>query len=160
MPPTMKPLQPFRMPPKAPSKIGVPPDPSTTNPGQATSISLNQPDTLVQSFTYVTTASVETQVLYTADRPWVQVTLALETGGPVAVGVQSTLQPVSNSPGILLPNSGEPRTFWIAKGNKIYISSTSVNRVTVVISPLPWLQQLTALLTAVFQTVQALLSKP
>ena len=169
MPPTMKPLQPFRLPPKAPSKIGVPPDSSATNPGQASFTQLKTPDTNSDNYTFFTTIPIAGQpdstVLYTADRPWVRVTLILETAGPVAVGTKATITPVLGGAGILLPppsvgGVGQPIVFNLAKGNKLYIASTSVNRVKVQIDPLPWLQDIFFLVQAVVAGIASLVQKP
>jgi len=169
MPPTMKPLQPFRLPPKAPSKIGVPPDSSATNPGQASFTQLKTPDTESANFTYFTalpvTGQPDAQTLYTADRPWVRVTLMLESAGPVAVGTKATITPVLGGNGILLPPPSVggtviPITFNLAKGNKLYIASTSINRVKVQVDPFPWLQDLFFLVQAVISGLTALAQKP
>lgn len=106
--------------------------------------------TTSEAYTFFTFADGVTVALYRADRLWVRVTLTLETAGPVAVGFDSNLLPVLSGKGILL-QTGEPRTFTVAKGNKqLYIASTSVNRVNVTVEPLPWLEQIFAMLSQIF----------
>ena len=123
------------------SKIGVPPGQGATDRTKASSPPTSTPDTTTDAFTYFTQASNDTQVLYTADRAWVRITLFLETAGPVAVGTKSSLQPVLAGTGVLLP-TGQAFSMYLAKGNKLYVASTSVNRVKVVVEPLPWLQSI------------------
>lgn len=84
-----------------------------------------------------------TLLLYNADRLWSRVTLTLETAGPVAVGNASQLAPVLSGKGALL-EPGMPTTFSVAKGTRLYVASTAVNRIKVAIEPLPWLEQITA----------------
>ena len=87
-------------------------------------------------------------MLYNGDRMWARVILTLETAGPVAVGQSSQLQPVLSGKGQLL-ETGVPTPFTIAKGNRLYIAATGVNRVKVVVEPFPWLEQLTGLLNVI-----------
>lgn len=84
-------------------------------------------------------------VIYTGDRLWVSVTLVLETAGPVVVGDSATLAPVLSGKGILLP-TGVPLTFQIAKGTRLYVQSTALNRIKVLVQPVPWLEQVVGLL--------------
>jgi len=102
----------------------------------------------LQIFTYFTKATVPGQqpaILYNGDRLWTRLTLTLETAGPVAIGQSSQINPVLSGKGELLA-TGVPTPITLAKGNMIYIASTSVNRVKVQIEPLPWLEQITATL--------------
>jgi hypothetical protein len=94
-------------------------------------------------FTKPTRVGDDIPVLYSGDRLWARVKLTLETAGPVAVGQSSQLLPVLSGKGALLPTGGQME-FVIAKGTRLYIASTSVNRVKVTIEPLPWLEQITA----------------
>jgi hypothetical protein len=96
-------------------------------------------------FTKVPVVGEPTTVLYSGDRLWADVTLTLETAGPVAVGTASQITPVLSGRGALL-ETGTPLTFRIAKGSKLYIAATAVNRVKMFIQPVPWLEQITGLL--------------
>lgn len=106
--------------------------------------------------TYFTKASGESELLVKADRLWATVTLTLESAGPVAVGFKSSITPVLSGKGILL-QTNEPRKFVIAKGATggagLYIASTSVNRVSVVVEPLPWMEQITASIGGVIAAI-------
>lgn len=111
-------------------------------------IGTGQDQNRVDLFTYFTKPPVvgqPTPVLYEANRLWTDVTLTLETAGPVAVGIRSQITPVLSGRGVLLP-TGVPVTLRIAKGNRIYIAATAVNRVKVLLQPVPWLEQITSLL--------------
>lgn len=128
-------------------KIGVPP--GAQNPFKA---QVQEPaaetgkGALRQSattyFTSVPQVGQATPELYSADRLWSKVTVTLETAGPVAVGFSSNLSPITSGKGILL-TTDDPVTFNVAKGNKLYIQSTSVNRVKVQVESYPWLEQIT-----------------
>ncbi len=85
-------------------------------------------------------------VLFSGDPLWTRVTVVLETAGPVAVGTLSQLNPVLSGKGALL-ETGKEAVFDIAKGTKLYIASTAVNRVKIYTQPLPWLEQITGLLS-------------
>ncbi len=98
-------------------------------------------------FTKVPANGTETPILFTGDRLWTKVTLTLETAGPVVVGTVAQLQPVLSGKGIRL-TTGQAREFFIAKGSKLYVQATAVNRVAVSIEALPWLEQITGYLAA------------
>lgn len=106
-----------------------------------------QMDRQTEVFTYNTAVGFvtpgQTPILYNGDRNWAEVTLVLDTAGPVVVGTRADLQPIFSGKGWTL-TTGEPITFTIAKGNRLYIFSSAVNRVKVQIAPLPWLEQITA----------------
>lgn len=104
-------------------------------------------ETRLKASTYITNAG-QSQILYNGDRVWARLTLVLETAGPVAVGDFSNLQPVLSGNGILL-TTGVPITLDVAKGNKIYVAATGVNRIKVLVQPYPWLEQITALIGSV-----------
>lgn len=96
--------------------------------------------------TYFTKISAdETQILYNGDRQWAKVKLTLETAGPVAVGVVQKITPVLSGKGIDLTTDVEVE-IPVAKGTRLYIASTAVNRVKVIVEPSPWLEQITGLL--------------
>ena len=84
-------------------------------------------------------------VLYNGDRQYAQVVLTLETAGPVAVSTKQQISPVLSGKGLLL-ETGVPLTFWVAKGNRLYIATSSINRIKVTIQPVPWLEQITGML--------------
>lgn len=120
---------------QAPSEMGrtVPPEP-IPSPDQRAGNYKNE------AFTYFTKAG-PTRQLYTGDRKWAKVTLTLRTAGPVAVGPSQTITPVLSGKGTLL-TPDVPEEFIIARGNKLWIASTAVNRVSVKIEEYPWLEQL------------------
>jgi hypothetical protein len=92
-------------------------------------------------YTYFTRSTGENELLYSAEM-WVKMTLVLETAGPVAVGTRESVIPVLSGKGILLDPDGEPAVFSIPKGDRIFISAESINRVQVFIEPIPWLEQI------------------
>lgn len=110
-----------------------------------------------QSFTFFTKAQNITEILYNGDRLWAKVTVTLENAGPVAVGNQSSLTPVLSGKGVLL-TTGEPMEFSIAKGTRLYIASTTINRVKVVVAPFPWLEQITATIISVAERIGSALA--
>lgn len=113
----------------------------------APSSSLNAAELTTEIYSYIAKPSLngKTPVLYNADRQYAQVIVQLETAGPVSVGTRENLLPVLGGNGILL-ETGQPFEFFLSKGNRLYIASTSVNRVKVIIQPLPWLEQITGIL--------------
>ncbi len=94
-----------------------------------------------QIYTRFTKANGVTELLYSPEN-WIRIRLTLETAGPVAVGTSNNLSPVLTGRGILLLVN-EEIDFVIAKGDKVYIVADTINRVKVIIEPIPWLQQLT-----------------
>lgn len=128
------------------SKIGVPagpidrsqasvPDPVAKSGGG---------DIRASATTYFTKVGPAVE-LYSGDRRWARVTVTLETAGPVAVGFVTNLTPVTSGKGVLL-DTDVPMVFDIAKGNKLYIAATAVNRVKLQIQPYPWMEQITGLI--------------
>lgn len=97
--------------------------------------------------TFFTKATGDSELIYNGDRNWVKVTFLLETAGPVAVGNRAAITPVLSGQGQLLI-TGTPKTMTVGKGVRIWIASTSVNRVQYSVEPLPWLEQITATLGA------------
>lgn len=95
--------------------------------------------------TYLTKASTTADVIYDGDRQWAQITLTLQTAGPVAVSDKSSIAPVLSGKGQLL-QTGVPTKFFIAKGTRLYVLSSSVNRISLAIEPVPWLEMIAALL--------------
>jgi len=80
------------------------------------------------------------QLLYQAES-WVRVRLMLETAGPVAIGTREDVSPPLSGKGILLPPNNVEVEFSLAKGNRLFISSTALNRVRFIIEPIPWMEQ-------------------
>jgi hypothetical protein len=90
-------------------------------------------------FTQIPVVGQDTPIIYAADRLWVKLTLVLETAGPVAVGNQSGLAPVLSGKGQLL-ETDVPSTFYLAKGERMFVLATGINRIKRVIEPIPWLE--------------------
>jgi len=82
-----------------------------------------------------------TKLLFSA-QSWVRITLRLETAGPVEVGWREDLAPVLSGKGILL--DVRDVTFILPKGQRLFYTAASVNRVRVIIEPIPWLEQILA----------------
>lgn len=70
---------------------------------------------------------------------WVKVKLTLETAGPVAVSTRQDITPALSGKGRLLP-AGDEIDFFLGKGDRLYVTATAVNRVSVTVEPVPWLQ--------------------
>ncbi len=105
----------------------------------------------VSAYTFFTSAPIpgqQTTILYNGDRLWTQVTMTLETAGPVAIGQQADLEPVLGGKGQLLA-TGVPTTLNVAKGDRIYIVASGVNRVKVKIEAYPWLESITGMVARV-----------
>jgi len=84
-------------------------------------------------------------VIYNGDRQYAQVILTLETAGPVAISTKQQILPVLSGKGQLL-ETGVPLAFTLAKGNRLWVATTSLNRIKVTVQPLPWLEQIAGLL--------------
>lgn len=104
-------------------------------------------------FTRVPQPGDDTDIIYNGDNMWARVTLTLETAGPVAVGNLSSISPVLSGKGQLL-ETDVPSTFWIAKGTRLYVSATGINRVKRVVEPIPWLETLTGLVGSLVGAVR------
>lgn len=102
-------------------------------------------------YTYFTTPG-PTTLFYSAES-WVRLKLTLETAGPVAVGQRATLDPVISGKGRLL-GTNEEFEVTLAKGTRFYIASGSVNRVSVTIEPIPFLEQISHEINNVSLTVR------
>jgi len=103
---------------------------------------------VTETNTLITQAGVTNGVppiLYNGDRNWAKVTMILETAGPVAVSTRANFLPLLSGKGTLL-TTDDPFTMTIAKGTRIWYAASSINRVKIIIEPLPWLEQITALL--------------
>lgn len=91
-------------------------------------------------YTYFTRPNNKSNLFYTAEK-WIKVSLLLETGGPVAVSTRQDILPVLSGKGISL-RTGEVRTWDLERGDRLYIASTSSNRVQVITQPIPWLESI------------------
>lgn len=114
--------------------------PSGTPPGVQTAVQQQ-----TEIYTYFTKAG-ETKMLYAAPK-WVNIRLTLETAGPVAVSNKAQVTPVLAGKGILLP-TGEEVKFTVGKGTRIFIAAEAVNRVKVIIEPIPYLEEILTALAA------------
>lgn len=137
------------------SKIGWTPGqaPDRTKPVQPTpGAEQGAAETATFIDTYFTQITDQPQIVYNGDRKWANVTLTLETGGPVAVGNNADLAPVLSGKGELL-DTNVPKTFTVAKGTRLWLLATGANRVKREISPLPWLEQITGLISNVIGAI-------
>jgi hypothetical protein len=145
--------------PPAPSKIG--PLPSTNrNIATAPTPQADQGKAEVRTYaqTYFTKVLDETQILYNGDRQWAKVILTLETAGPVAWGVVQKITPTLSGKGVLL-ETDERTEIIVPKGTRLYVTSTSVNRIKVQIEAMPWLEQITATLRKLPELLAQLLGR-
>lgn len=91
-------------------------------------------------YTYFTEPDGETKLLYSA-AGWVKMELTLETAGPVAFSTRESVTPVLTGRGILLITD-EAIDFVLPKGNRVFIAAEAINRVKVIIEPIPWQEQI------------------
>jgi hypothetical protein len=54
-----------------------------------------------------------------------------------------------------LLTTGQPYETVIAKGSRLYIAANGINRIAVKVEPLPWLEQITALIGQVAAGIMA-----
>jgi hypothetical protein len=140
------------------SKVGVQ---TSTNRNVATppvpGFSAQTVEVTTEIFTYLTKAATDgvSQVLYNGDRQYAEVSLTLETAGPVTVGNKQNLLPVLSGKGELL-ETGVPRSIVIAKGNRLWVAATGINRIKVEIKPLPWLELIAGMTSSGTATLQAI----
>lgn len=99
-------------------------------------------------FTFFTQAGGRTQVLYSVQNEWKQITVELETAGPVVIGNQEVLHPLASGRGVQLPQ-GERVPFFVPPLQKIYIASDTTNRIKVIVNAIPWLAEILAQLGGV-----------
>lgn len=114
-------------------------------------------ETTTEIFTYLTKAATDgaSQILYNGDRQYAEVTLTLENAGPVVIGNKAQILPVLSGKGELL-ETGVPRSIVVAKGNRIYVAATGINRIKVEIKPLAWLELIAGMTSAGTATLQAI----
>lgn len=92
-------------------------------------------------YTYFTVPDGTSHLLYTAEE-WMRIELALETAGPVSVSTRQEVVPVLSGKGVLLEPDGEPLEFIMPRGDRLFIAAESINRVKVIIEPIPWLEKI------------------
>lgn len=97
--------------------------------------------------TYFTSRIGTSELLYSAE-DWVEITLRLETAGPVAVSTRQEIVPVLSGKGALLPVDDD-FTFILPRGNRLYIAATAVNRVNFTVRPAPYINQALNLLDSI-----------
>jgi hypothetical protein len=102
-------------------------------------------------YTYFTETS-GSFLLYKAEE-WVRVRLLLETNGPVAVGARDDVAPPLSGKGISLPKDVEI-TFSLARGNRVYIAATAINRVRFIVEPIPWADQIAVMLGSLISVMK------
>jgi len=102
---------------------------------------------------YFTFADGQTHLVYSAEN-WVRVKVTLETAGPVSVGTSQEISPVLGGRGRLL-NTGQEYEAYLARGTRFYVASDTVNRLSLTIEPIPWLEQMTADLVGAVGNVAA-----
>lgn len=131
-----------------PSKIGRTSTNRTIGSAPSPSSTIAAAELKTEIYTYFARPPQNGQcaVLYNADRLQAKVTLQLETSGPVAVGTKQNILPVRSGKGTLL-ETGEPTFFYLAKGERLYVAATSINRIKVTIEPIPWAEQIVGLLS-------------
>jgi hypothetical protein len=133
---------------------GVRPNPTVATP-EPIAAGGGQEDRSTDIYTYNTIVGFDgsqTPILYNGDRNWAKVTLVLDTAGPVVVGNRADIAPIFSGKGWTL-TTGEPIEFIIAKGTRIYVFSSAVNRVKVQVAPLPWLEKITALSAGILSQI-------
>jgi hypothetical protein len=132
------------------SKIGAVSTDRDVAQAPAPAVTAGQAENKIQIYSYFTSAPVPgqaTQQIYDGSRMWARVTLTLLTAGPVAVGQQSNISPVTSGNGQLL-QTNIPVVIDVAKGNRLYGAATGVNRVNVSVQAVPWLETITGLVNA------------
>lgn len=77
---------------------------------------------------------------------WCKITFRLESAGPVAIGTREDLQPVNSGKGRLLPANSDV-VVVVPPNNRLYIASTSMNRVSVQVESFPYLSSILAQIT-------------
>ncbi len=91
------------------------------------------------AYTFFTPAG-QVVPFYTATLAWAKITLTLETAGPVEISEKANFTFLSGQAQALITNV--PLSFTIAKGNTMYLGSSTVNRVKVTVEQFPWLEQI------------------
>lgn len=123
------------------SKIGLVSTDRTIAQVAAPAPTTGQSQMRIKASTYFTRAG-EPESIYDGTRIWARVTLTLRTAGPVVVGESAQITPVLSGQGILLITD-EPRSFDLAKSNRLFIAANGFNRVDLVIAAFPWAEEIT-----------------
>lgn len=76
----------------------------------------------------------ESLVFITAES-WIKIKLRLETAGPVAVSTREDIMPALSGKGGLVNN--DDMIFVLNKGDRLFYTAQAVNRVRVIIEPIP-----------------------
>lgn len=92
-------------------------------------------------------------LLYQAEG-WVRLRIMLETAGPVAIGSRDDVEPVLSGKGITLIRDVEI-SFPLAKGNRVFITSGAVNRVRMIVEPIPWAEQVTTMIGSLVSLIRS-----
>jgi hypothetical protein len=121
---------------------------------QAPSPTVAGAELTTEIYTYLAkpSANGQPQILYNGDRQQARVTLTLETAGPVDVGNKQNLLPVGSGKGQPL-TTGVPAPFTITKGNRLYVAASTISRIKVTIEPIPWLEQITGMLSLIASAI-------
>jgi len=98
-----------------------------------------EPQFSTDIYTYFTKAGEQTLV-YSA-KQWVRIKLTLETAGPVAFSTRADITPTLSGKGVLLA-TGVQQEITLPSGDRLYFLAESINRVKVIIEPVPWLEQI------------------
>lgn len=107
-------------------------------------------------FTAFTVAGDEAKKIFQASVEWTRVKVTLQTAGPVAISTSQQFTPTLSGLGLIL-QTGIPVEFDLARGNDLFIASPNVNRVAVIVQPIPWAEQmLGGIVRGVAGIVQAL----
>jgi hypothetical protein len=99
--------------------------------------------TQTQVFTFTTEPGSTTPVRRALPNEWLEMTLRLETAGPVAIGHLEDLGPAGSGKGRLLPQ-GADVIVKLSPGSSLYVFSASVDRVSIHINAIPGLDELLA----------------
>lgn len=95
-----------------------------------------------------------TKLLYSANT-WVTVRVTLTTAGPVVVGNKQSLDPVLSGQGMLLVTD-ETMVFSLGSGSRLYYAADAVNRLSVVVEPVPWLRKISETLAGASKSLSIL----
>jgi hypothetical protein len=126
----------------------------TPAPAEASQAAGNYNTTLSTVFTKVG----QVVPLYTADQSWARVVVTLETAGPVEVASVANFKPFLSGKAQTL-QTGVPLTFDCARGSKLFIGASTVERVKLTVEPLPWLEQIAGGITNVVGGIRNLFSR-
>lgn len=91
-------------------------------------------------------------VLYTAQK-WFRVKLRLETAGPVTIGFASDITAVGAGSGASL--GADEVEVIVKKGDTLYYAANAINRVRMVVEPVPWAEQMWSRVGSILQMLGA-----